>query len=741
MTGDLTAAAEIASAAPQPRRPSSPAFPTARAALPAEHGAHGRVSAQVASALLQHLPDPVLLLEDAGHGASPGPRATWANPVAADFLGWDATEFAEQAPGLSVLAPSGDLAQLLSPVRISDGQAVLVRRCGDSVGVSATVVPLMSTVGRPAWGVIVRPAAESTLDRVERHAEQRLTALAQNLPVGIAFSEVGLRLGYVNDALARLLGRPGGDLLGTGWLDLLEPYEQKHIVAALDATAVGDEFEQVLRLQQLDGEERWLATKFAVVPVLDGATGFVATFEDITENRRREASLSWEARHDLLTGLANRQGFEDALREVAQAQGSATGEFDPKLVDIAVILLDVDDFKMVNDRLGHDAGDQFLLELASRLRVSVRETDFVCRLSGDEFAVLCYEISDDQSCRDIADRLLAVMRDPVSIGRGAVTLSASIGAIRADGTRTAREMLRDADIALTRAKREGKNCAVGPALDAAFVASVSVDPIALLGALRDTLADGRLRVDYQPIRCLDTGQVVSVEALARWDGPDGPVPPAVFIPMAETAGLIGQLGEQVLRQACSDLARWRSQGDEALPHQVCVNISAAQLGDPAFPVLVSTILDESRLPASALCLELTEQVAIADLTTGQAALSAVQRTGVRIALDDFGTGYSSLTYLHRLPVDVLKLDRSFTAALEDPAAAHIVRCIAQLGAELGLTVVAEGIEQAEQAAALQRVDCRFGQGYLLGRPASAKDLVAQLRADISGSQFGESEAP
>jgi EAL domain-containing protein (putative c-di-GMP-specific phosphodiesterase class I) len=232
---------------------------------------------------------------------------------------------------------------------------------------------------------------------------------------------------------------------------------------------------------------------------------------------------------------------------------------------------------------------------------------------------------------------------------------------------------------------------------------------------------------------------VSVEALARWDGPDGPVPPAIFIPMAETAGLIGQLGEHVLRQACTDLARWRSLADGALPHQVCVNVSAAQLADPAFPEMVSTILADTGVPPAALCVELTEQVAIADLTRGRAALSALQRLGVRVALDDFGTGYCSLTYLHRLPVNLIKLDRTFTAALDEPAATHIVRCITSLGAELGLTIVAEGIERPEQAAALQGVDCRFGQGYLLGRPAPADELIASLRAAASIEQQAEPE--
>lgn len=589
---------------------------------------------------------------------------------------------------------------------------------------------------RPAGSPPSAPSAPSApaTSWPERLAEQRLTALAQNLPIGIAFSEVGLRLGYVNDALVRLFGRTVDDLLGTGWLSLLRKHDQDHLLAALDATAVGNEFEQVLRLQRSDGEERWLAAKFVVVPVLDGVTGFVATFEDVTESRQREASLSWEARHDLLTGLENRQSFDDALRRVVQAQSVLAGDPESKPVDIAVVFLDVDDFKKVNNRLGHEAGDQFLLELGGRLRAAVRDSDLVCRLSGDEFAVLCHDVKDDRSCHDITDRLLAAVRAPVSIGRGSVTLSASIGIVRADGTRSPREMLRDADAALTRAKREGKDRAVGPVLEDTCVPAVNVDPIGLVGALRDTLADGRLRVAYQPIRALDTGQVVSVEALARWDGPDGPVPPAIFIPMAETAGLIGQLGEQVLRQACTDLAHWRSSADGALPHQVCVNVSAAQLSDPEFPELVATILAEAGLPPAALCVELTEQVAIADLTRGRAALSALQRIGVRIALDDFGTGYCSLTYLHRLPVNLLKLDRTFTAALEDPAAAHIVRCITQLAKGLGLTVVAEGIERPDQAAALQEVDCRFGQGYLFGHPAAAEDLVTRLRADAAGGQ-------
>ena len=739
MEGDLRPTAGLVPAVPQPRPATPPAFPAAHSAFPTAFARPGTVAAPIASALLQHLPDAVLVLEDADFGGSQAARVTWINPVAAEFLGWDPAEFSLQARGHGVVAPSGDLARLLSEMRICHGPVLIARRSGELVDTTATVVPLMGVVGRPAWGVLVRPSQEHSRARVERHAEQRLTALAQNLPIGIAFSEVGLRLGYVNDAFARLLGRSVDDLLGTGWLDLLQPYDQNHLLAALDATAVGDEVDQVLRLHLPDGDERWLAAKFVVVPVLDGATGFVATFEDVTESRRREASLSWEARHDLLTGLANRQSFEDALRALVQAQREVTGESDPKLVDIAVVYIDVDDFKKVNDRLGHDAGDQFLLELAGRLRASVRESDLVCRTSGDEFAVLCLEVRDDDSCREITDRLLAVLRNPVSIGRGSVTLSASIGIIRADGSRTARELLRDAEIALSRAKRDGKDRAVGPDLQDGCSAPLTVDPIGLLGALRDTLADSRLQVAYQPIRALGTGQVVSVEALARWDGPDGPVPPAIFIPMAETAGLIGQLGEYVLRRACTDLARWRSLADGNLPHQVCVNVSAAQLADPEFPALVSQILDEAGLPPAALCLELTEQVAIADMTRGQAALAALRRIGVRIALDDFGTGYCSLTYLHRLPVNLIKLDRSFTAALEEPAAAHIVRCITQLASELGLTVVAEGIERPEQAVALQRVDCRHGQGYLLGRPAPADDLVTKLRAETSNGQLAFSD--
>jgi diguanylate cyclase (GGDEF)-like protein/PAS domain S-box-containing protein len=604
---------------------------------------------------------------------------------------------------------------------------------------SAGLIPAMPHPRQEAASAQSSAPAVPGASRAEQLAEQRLTALAQNLPIGIAFSEVGLRLGYVNDALVRLFGRTVDDLLGTGWLNFLSKHDQDQLLAGLDATAVGSQFEQVLRLHRADGEEHWLAAKFVVVPVLDGVTGFVATFEDVTESRQREASLSWEARHDLLTGLDNRQSFDDALRRVVQAQSVLTGDPEPKPAGIAVVFLDVDDFKKVNDRLGHEAGDQFLLELGGRLRAAVRDSDLVCRLSGDEFALLCHDVKDDGACRDITDRLLAAVRAPVSIGRGSVALSASIGIVRADGTRTPREMLRDADAALTRAKREGKDRAVGPVLEGACVAAVQVDPIGLLGALRDALADGRIRVVYQPIRALDTGQVVSVEALARWDGPDGPVPPAIFIPMAETAGLIGQLGEHVLRQACTDLARWRSLADGALPHQVCVNVSAAQLADPAFPEMVSTILADTGVPPAALCVELTEQVAIADLTRGRAALSALQRLGVRVALDDFGTGYCSLTYLHRLPVNLIKLDRTFTAALDEPAATHIVRCITSLGAELGLTIVAEGIERPEQAAALQGVDCRFGQGYLLGRPAPADELIASLRAAASIEQQAEPE--
>ena len=670
--------------------------------------------------MLERLPDALLLVRDQGRG----PRIGWANPAASALLGWDLAELSLEAPTVGRVAPTGDLERLLSPLRLGSGRIALLRRTGETVTASATAVPLPPDDGSSVWAVVLHDDDERMRARDQRQAELRLTALAQNLPIGIAFSEVGLRLGYVNDAMARTFGRTVDELLGVGWLDLLREADRERLVGLLESTPDGGDFEHVLRILRPDGDERWLSIKVVIIPVVDRASGFVATFEDVTDSRQREASLSWQAQHDALTGLGNRQQFDEALQQIVEQQGKRSGEATPMLDGLAVIFVDLDDFKNVNDRLGHEAGDQLLVEFAGRLRTATDAKDQVCRLGGDEFVVLCHDVWTDRACQVIADRLLDALRAPIMIGSGSVSLSASIGIMRADGTRTARDLLRAADSAMYAAKQNGKNRAYGPAQ--LLSAQVSVDPIRLLGSLRDTLMDGGLRVVYQPIRHLTSGRVLSVEALARWDGPDGPVPPSVFIPMAETAGLIGQLGEHVLRRACADLAEWRSQPEGQLPDRASVNVSAAQLADERFPDFVEQVLREYGLPPEALCLELTEQVAIADLTTGLATLNTLQELGVGLALDDFGTGYCSLTYLHQLPVSVLKLDRTFTAALDQPAAARVVRAMTRLGADLGLTVVAEGIERHEQAAALRRFGCRYGQGFLLGRPQGAGDLAREL---------------
>ena len=418
-----------------------------------------------------------------------------------------------------------------------------------------------------------------------------------------------------------------------------------------------------------------------------------------------------QATHDPLTGLPNRSLVLDRLDQALARSARSGGR-------VTVLFADLDRFKVVNDSFGHSVGDGVLLCVSERLRAAVRPHDTVGRLAGDEFVVVCEDLTDSEAL-DVAGRVAATVSEPIMLGGRETVITASIGIAHAEPGTRAEDMLRDSDVAMYGAKERGRSRIE---LFDAEMRRRMVDRLEMERSLRAAIANGELRLDYQPIVAFDGWEVTAAEALARWDHPErGPVHPAEFIPLAEESGLILPLGRWVLTEACRQLAVWRAQGRPDL--RVTVNLSARQFADPELIDVVAEALAKACLPADALWLEITESVLMEEVEATANTLYALKRLGVHLAVDDFGTGYSSLSYLKRFPVDLLKIDRSFIDGLgTDPEDGAIVLAIVSLAQALRLEVVAEGVEHFHQLEALHRLGCDAVQGYLLARPGSADAL-------------------
>lgn len=448
-------------------------------------------------------------------------------------------------------------------------------------------------------------------------------------------------------------------------------------------------------------------------PTPDG--GWVATFDDITERRRAELRIQHMAHHDALTELPNRVLFAERLQFMTDRL-SRSEEM------TAVLCLDLDRFKEVNDALGHPAGDLLLRQVAARMLAEVRQADTLARLGGDEFAIILNSLRDPAEAAMFADRIICALAAPFDLEVQTVTIGVSIGislclgAMVAPGEKPPEpdHALRCADMALYRAKAEGRNGYrfFQPGMDTQLRRQRSIER-----DLRQALAEGQLLLHYQPQFDLQTRRLTGVEALLRWQHPEhGLIPPAEFIPLCEETGLIVSVGEWALRTACAQAVQWPGV-------RLAVNLSPMQICRPGLVELVKQVLQETGLPHSLLELEITEGTLLRETALTLETLGGIRALGAGVVLDDFGTGYAGLNYLRRFPFDKLKIDRGFIAGVaEDAAAASIVRAVAMLGRSLGMRVTAEGIETPEQLACVTMVGCDEGQGYLLGRPVPADRL-------------------
>ena len=529
------------------------------------------------------------------------------------------------------------------------------------------------------------------------------------------------RVRYVSPAAARALGRSEEELVGRHLTEFAHPE---------DLAAAGAEFEQVLRtpgassvyalrIRSADGEWRWMETVAHNLVDNPSVRGVVCNTRDVHERVRLEHRLFDAAFHDTLTGLPNRLALTERV-EAALADGGGAG---------ALLWLDLDGFKEINDALGHKVGDEVLIEVARRLDDMVRAPDLVGRLGGDEFVIFCDARSQEDALA-LAERIAVVLREPVNAGGGMHSVSASVGVAMTPAD-SASSLFAAADVAMYEAKRTARG-AVCLFDDRLF--SELHERLALTSDLRSAVAKGQLRLHYQPLVHLASGAVTGVEALVRWEHPErGLLAPGAFIPLAERSGLIVEIGTWVVEEACAQLARWQQTSPTGDRLSVAVNLAAAQVTDPGLVGLLSSALLRANADPSLLTLEVTESSVMEDVTTAIGTLDALRRLGLRIAIDDFGTGYSSLTYLKQFPVHEVKLDKSFIDGVGTHADdSAIVAAVVTLARALDLEIVAEGVEKPRQQALLRTLGCDYGQGYLWHRPAPADVLEPWLAAHGSG---------
>jgi diguanylate cyclase (GGDEF)-like protein/PAS domain S-box-containing protein len=551
----------------------------------------------------------------------------------------------------------------------------------------------------------------------ERQSAERFRSLVQNSSDVILLLAPDLTIRYHTPSVEAVLGYAEEELVGRRLTDLVEHEEGERLGGFFSEVRAiaGTPMPRDLLLRRKDGTVVQLESVFNNLEGVANVGGVVVTARDVTERRALQDQLAYQAFHDSLTGLANRALFSERVTHALE-RGVRRRNL------IAVLFIDLDDFKTVNDSLGHAAGDELLVAVAERIRESIRPEDTCARLGGDEFAVMLEGINDPDGAITAARRVLGSMTKRLTIAGSEVAVQGSIGIALGSGDQTASEIMRSADLAMYRAKSEGKG---RYALYEPSMHERVLERLELKADLQRAVVADEFAVHYQPIVTLQSGRIVGVEALVRWNHPQrGLVPPGDFLGLAEETGLILPLGRHVLREACRQAASWRSVGHSGLG--VSVNLSAKQLASRTLPAEVTDALDGASLDASALTLEITESTLL-DSPVVVDRLDELRGLGVRIAIDDFGTGYSSLNYLRRFPVDTLKIARAFVEEIGSSGEQdRLVAAILRLGSTMGFDTVAEGIELETQRDALRALKCTYGQGFLYSRPVPAGELDSML---------------
>jgi PAS domain S-box-containing protein len=716
------------------------------------HQKAAETNLRLSANLIQHVSDAIIALDVDGRISS------W-NPAAAALYGWDADD-AVGLPIDALLGGDSSSANVLALARGTRAELTHRRRDGSAVHVIVSIADIKDSAGAVSGSVLISAdvSERRKAEQIRQQADARYSAAVAALDEGLLIIDVDDRVETANPAALLLLANPG--LLGERFGSATELMDEDG--RPLSAETIG--LEETRRqgtarpaftasLQRPDGSRTYLSVSIRALPTESGDGPFpvVMCLLDVTDRHAAAELLRFEARHDHATGLANRNLVLETISDLLRTPDMPVG----------VLFIDLDRFKMVNDSLGHDAGDAVLRTIARRLAYEAPAESTVGRLAGDEFIVVLPGATVDEAqalgarllgrlagdefvlvvpdatvteMQTLATALLGRLCEPVRIMRRDLVVTCSIGIVVTEpgagqGVRGrtnvgATDVLRDADVAMYYAKQHGRNRLA--TFDERFRRR-AVDRLALEEDLRHGLDAGELSPAYQPIVELEGMVTAAVEALARWTHPRrGPVPPTVFIPIAEETGLIAPLGRLMLTRATQQVADWRTSG--GVPDLVMsVNLSPRQLADPHVADRVSELLTARNLPAAALTLEITESALMDDPELAAQTLTRLRNLGVGISVDDFGTGYSSLSYLRRFPVTSVKIDRTFVESLgetrDDDA---MVAGIVNLAHTLGLKVVAEGVEKESQLKTLTDLGCDFAQGYLFSRPLPAQALTPLL---------------
>jgi diguanylate cyclase (GGDEF)-like protein/PAS domain S-box-containing protein len=621
--------------------------------------------------------------------------------------------------------PESDATVLVVPVVVRDElHALMLVAVPGSIGAAIT----QTIEALTAQAALALDSAILTEELLLKQSEARFASLVRNASDVVTVVEIDSTITYASPSSQRTLGYASDELEGIRFVDLVHDEDKTRALSFMSSHTEGEDVTATLefRVRRADGSFVYAETQRTNLLHDPNVHGIVLTTRDVSERREFEEQLSHQAFHDSLTGLANRVLFRDRVTHALERQ-----ERDQR--PVSVLFMDLDDFKTVNDSLGHAAGDGLLGEVGERIREILRAPDTAARLGGDEFAVLLEDSGDGIGAADVADRLIQSLDAPFHLENKEVFVRASIGiAVAEPGDHEIDDveaLMRNADVAMYMAKERGKN---RYQMFEPEMHETALRRLELKADLQRALEHGEFILNYQPVIELDTGRISGVEALIRWIHPDrGLVPPLDFIPLAEETGLIVPIGRWVLREACTYAAGLYERFPSDHPLHMAVNLSAKQLARADIVDDIRAIMQETGIDPSSLILEITESVMMADMELSIARLTELKELGVQIAIDDFGTGYSSLNYVRRFPVDILKVDKSFIDGVsEGGESSALTAAVIELAGILNLKPVAEGIERVDQLERLLELHCELGQGFYFAKPlesASLEELLAERR--------------